>query len=185
LIVDLLSKTVRLERADNCQINARFTHPQGRRAQQAQAQLASARAAALGFCTSASVRRLRQRSAIRRRACAYSNRWRRRDEAGRSLHRSTVHDMPCETAPDGGAFLLVRTAHRSPQRVIAPMDYIDRCKRPGSASSFGCDKRSIWQRHMNERRSIIQNKSSPRSVPSPAGSMWRKANSRLNSMAGR
>jgi hypothetical protein len=39
-----------------------------------------------------------------------------------------VQDMPCETASDGRAFLLVRAPHRSPQRVIAPMDDIGRPK---------------------------------------------------------
>ena len=43
-----------------------------------------------------------------------------------------VQDMPCETASDGRAFLLVRAPHRSPQRVIAPMDYIGRSKGRGA-----------------------------------------------------
>jgi hypothetical protein len=49
-----------------------------------------------------------------------------------SLRRSPVHDMPCETASDGRASLLVRTPHRSPQRVIAPMDDIGRSKSRGA-----------------------------------------------------
>jgi len=111
--------------------NAHLTHPQNHGARQAQAELAPARATP-GFCPTASLCCLRQGSAIRGRACPYSNRRRRRGEAGRSLRRSTVRDLPCETASDGRAFILVRTLHRSPQRVIAPMDYIGRSKGRGA-----------------------------------------------------
>jgi len=122
--------------------NAHLTHPQNYGARQAQAQFAPARATP-GFSPSASVCRLRQSSAIRGRACAYGNRWWCRGEAGRSLRRSTVHDMPCETASDGRAYVLVRTPYRSPQRVIAPMDHIRRSTGRGAHCLSGATTRQF------------------------------------------
>ena len=88
--------------------------------------------AAPHFYPSSPLRGLRQSSAIRGRACTDRNRWWYRDEAGRSLRRSVVHSLPCETTSDRRAFLLVTTPHRSSQRGIAVVDCIGRCKGRGA-----------------------------------------------------
>jgi len=58
--------------------------------------------------------------------------WWRRDEAGRSLCRSTVHRLPCETASGWRAYLLVRASHRSSQRGFATVDCVGRCRGRGA-----------------------------------------------------
>ena len=54
------------------------------------------------------------------------------DKAGRPLRRSAMCHLPCETASDRRAFLLVTTPHRSSQRGIAVVDCIGRCKGRGA-----------------------------------------------------
>lgn len=75
---------------------------------------------------------LRKSSAVRGRACADGNRWRCRHEARRSLRRSSVHRLPCETASDRRAQLLVCAPHRSCQCGFAAVDHIGRFKGRGA-----------------------------------------------------
>jgi hypothetical protein len=129
--------------------NARPPHPPYRCAPQARARLPYA-GAAPSFCPSAPLRRLWQSRAIRRRACAHRNRWWCGDEAGRSLRRSSVHDLPCETASDRRAYLLVRAPHRSSQCGLAAVDYISRYKGRGAHCLSGATAdqsgEGIWLR---------------------------------------